>query len=278
MVSEAEPTQPSLRRLKQFNIKPNRELGQNFLIDSNILDVIGGLARLNEDDVVLEIGGGLGVLSEYLAERVKHVHVIEFDTKLEAALRDAVTPYDNVTLHFADAIALDFSQLDPAPNKVVANLPYGIAATVTLKTITELPSVERWVVMTQREVGDRLAAKPGGRAYGISSVLAQLACDVHVERPISRTVFFPVPNVGSALVSLKRHSPGASPALAKLIQGGFAHRRKTLPRSLALATGRDEMRDQVRAALVKMGLPEDVRAERLTPQQFAELLQRLQQR
>jgi 16S rRNA (adenine1518-N6/adenine1519-N6)-dimethyltransferase len=271
----AEPVQPSLRRLRAFGVRPNRELGQNFLVDSNLLGVIGRAAELAPADVVLEIGGGLGVLSEYLAEHAAHVHVVEVDPRLEPALRDALDPHPNATLHLADALDLDLTALEPAPTKVVANLPYGIAATAVLRTIAELPSVSRWVAMVQREVGERLAASPGTAAYGVPSVLAQLACEVKVVRPVSRTVFVPVPNVDSVLVELRRTGPAAEPALRALVQQGFAHRRKALPRSLALATHDSEVRARARAALEAMGLPPDARAERLSPDQFAELARRL---
>ena len=179
------PTQPSLRRLKQFGVRPKRDLGQNFLIDSNILGVIERAAGLDPGDVVLEIGGGLGVLSEYLADRCAHVHVVELDRSLEPALHDALDPHPNTTLHIDDAMSLDLAALDPAPTKVVANLPYGIAAGAILRTIEELPGVTRWVAMVQKEVGERLAAQAGTAAYGIPSVLAQLACDVRVLRSVS---------------------------------------------------------------------------------------------
>src|SRR3954464_3602507 len=194
----AEPKQASLRRMRDFGVRPNRELGQNFLIDDNILAVIGRLAELDSADVVLEVGGGLGVLSEYLAERVAHLHVVEVDRTLAPALEDALAPFgERATLHVADAVKLDLAALDPAPGKVVANLPYGVAATVLLKSIQELPDAELWVVMTQREVAERLAARPGSKTYGATSVLAQLAADVRVERRVPRTVFHPVPNVDS---------------------------------------------------------------------------------
>ena len=270
------PAQPSLRRLREFDVRPNRELGQNFLVDSNILDVIGRAAELTEGDVVLEIGGGLGVLSEYLAARAKHVHVIEVDRRLEPALRDALDPYRNASLHFADALELDLGELDPPPGKVVANLPYGIASSATLRTIEELPGVARWVTMVQREVGQRLAAAPGTAAYGIPSVLAQTACDVRVARAISRTVFHPQPNVDSALVVLTRHGPAAPPPVRELVRNAFAHRRKALAGSLALAPGAaPDARTRARAALTAMGLPADVRAERLSPAQFGELAEAL---
>src|SRR3954451_24202069 len=119
--------------MREFGIRPNRDLGQNFLVDSNILDVIGRAAELTEADVVLEVGGGLGVLSEYLAGRTRHVHVVELDRGLEPALRDALDPHANTTLHMGDAVKLDLTALDPPPTKVVANLPYGVAATVILR-------------------------------------------------------------------------------------------------------------------------------------------------
>jgi 16S rRNA (adenine1518-N6/adenine1519-N6)-dimethyltransferase len=267
------PAQPSLRRMRQFGIRPNRELGQNFLIDSNILDVIGRAAALAADDVVLEVGGGLGVLSEYLAERTAHVHVVEVDRRLEPPLRDALDAHTNATLHFADAVKLDLAALDPAPSKVVANLPYGVAAGVILRTIEQLPSAHTWVAMVQKEVGERFAAQPRSAAYGVPSVLAQLACEVKVLRSISRTVFHPVPNVDSVLVGLERRRPTPEPALRALVHQGFAHRRKALARSVSLASGAD--RDRVREALTEMGLPADARAETLAPEQWRELYERL---
>lgn len=267
------PTQPTLRRLRQFDVRPNRELGQNFLIDSNILGVIGRLAELSDTDVVLEIGGGVGVLSEYLAARAHHVHVVEIDERLRDPLNDAVARFANVTLHWGDALTVDLPGMRPAPTKVVANLPYGVAATALLRTIEELPTVARWVAMVQREVGGRLAAQPGGRDYGVPSVLAQLACRVRVARAVPRTVFHPVPNVDSVLVELTRVGPAVTPALRALVAGAFAHRRKALARSLALAGVAE--REQVRAALTSMGLPLDVRAERLSPLEFAALAEAL---
>jgi 16S rRNA (adenine1518-N6/adenine1519-N6)-dimethyltransferase len=271
VVSEL-PTQPSLRRLAEFGVRPDRELGQNFLIDSNLLDVIARAAALAPEDVVLEVGGGLGVLSEHLAERVAHVHVVELDRRLEPALRDALDPHPNATLHLADAVKLDLAALDPAPTKVVANLPYGVAATVILRTVAELPGVTTWVAMVQKEVGERFAARPGTSAYGIPSVLAQLACDVRVLRPVSRRVFHPVPNVDSVLVGLTRRGPAPEPALRALVQQGFAHRRKALAGSLALASDAPSgIRDRARAALTAIGRPADARAEQLSPVEWRAL-------
>lgn len=251
-----------------------RELGQNFLIDRNILDVIERLSELSPDDVVLEIGGGPGVLSTRLADRVGHLHVVEVDHRLRERLTAELAPFTGVTLHFADALALDLGALAPAPGKVVANLPYGIAATVILHTIEELPGCDRWVVMVQREVGERFAARPGSAAYGVPSVLAQLACEVKVLRPVSRTVFRPVPNVDSVLLGLRRVGPAADAEVSALVHAAFAHRRKALAGSVALAGGdrlAPGVRERARAALVELGHPADERAERLAPAEFRRL-------
>jgi 16S rRNA (adenine1518-N6/adenine1519-N6)-dimethyltransferase len=271
MVSEL-PSQPSLRRLRQFGVRPNRDLGQNFLIDSNILGVIERAAEVSGDDVVLEVGGGLGVLSEHLAQRAGHVHVVEIDRSLEEPLRDALAPFANTTLHLADAMELALDKLAPAPTKVVANLPYNIAAGAILRTIEELPSVTRWVAMVQKEVGERFAAGPGTGAYGIPSVMAQLACDVRVLRKVPRAVFHPVPNVDSVLVVLERRGPAADAHVRRVVQGAFAHRRKALPRSLGLAGGD---RERTAQALAELGHEGNVRAEALTPEELRALAELL---
>jgi len=270
--------QASLRRLREHAIRPNHELGQNFLVDDNLLAVIGEAAELTPHDVVLEVGGGLGVLSEYLGPRVAHLHVVEVDPGLRAPLEEALAPFAAAaSLHLADALELDFARLDPLPDKVVANLPYGIAATVILKSLEELPRAGLVVAMAQLEVARRLAATPGGKIYGATSVLAQLSAGVRVERKVSRSVFHPPPNVDSALVVLVRHSPPPSLALNALVHAAFAHRRKALAGSLALAPGaRPGLRERARAVLEAIGHPADARAERLAPIDFERLARRLE--
>jgi 16S rRNA (adenine1518-N6/adenine1519-N6)-dimethyltransferase len=200
------------------------------------------------------------------------VHVVEVDPRLEGPLREALAPFSNASLHLTDAVELDLAALTPAPTKVVANLPYGVAATVLLRTVEGLPLVNRWVAMVQREVGDRLAATPGTKTYGATSVLAQLAAEVRVVRRVPRTVFHPEPNVESVLVLLTRTGPPAAPEVAALVHAAFAHRRKALAGSLALAPGAPpDIRDRVRRGLVELQHPADARAERLSPSDFRRL-------
>jgi 16S rRNA (adenine1518-N6/adenine1519-N6)-dimethyltransferase len=262
----------SLRRLRRYGVRPNRELGQNFLVDDNLLGAIVRAAELSSADVVLEVGGGLGALSEELAAGVGHLHVVEVDARLREPLEEALAPYPSTTLHLADAVTLDLSALEPPPTKVVANLPYGVAATVLLRTVAELPGVRLWVAMVQREVAERLAAPAGSRTYGVTSVLVQLCCEVRLLRRVPRAVFRPEPNVESALVRLRRHGEAPEPGVVALVQAGFAHRRKALAGSLALTPGAPPgLRARARAALVELGHPADARAERLPPQDWPRL-------
>ena len=193
-------------------VTPNRELGQHFLVDENILGVIGRLAELDADDVVLEIGPGLGVLTDYLAERVASVHAVELDRSLEPHLRERLAARDNVELHFGDALRLDLARARAGAGKLVANLPYNVATPLVVESLDGLPSVGRWTVMVQREVADRFFAQPRTKAYGAVSVLVQLATERTGFHPVSRTVFRPQPNVDSALVAFRgRSSAGGVP-------------------------------------------------------------------
>ncbi|HZC31047.1 MAG TPA: rRNA adenine N-6-methyltransferase family protein, partial [Gaiellaceae bacterium] len=157
-----------------MSVEPKKQLGQHFLVDENILGVIGRLAELAEEDVVLEIGPGLGVLTRYLAARVARVHAVEIDTSLEPHLRAAG---DNVEFTFGDALQLDLAALAPDATKLVANLPYNVATPLVVESLDGLPGVELWCVMVQREVAYRFFAKPRTKDYGAVSVLVQLVCD-----------------------------------------------------------------------------------------------------
>src|SRR6476646_8114664 len=185
-------------------VAAKRELGQHFLVDENILGVIGRLAELDPDDVVLEIGPGLGVLTRYLAHRVSRVLAVEIDRSLEPQLTDQLAGAANVDLVFGDALALDLAALRPPPRKLVANLPYNVATPIVVESLQGLPSIERWCVMVQREVADRFFAAPATKTYGAVSVLLQLAAERTGFHPVSRTVFRPRPNVDSALVAFRR--------------------------------------------------------------------------
>jgi 16S rRNA (adenine1518-N6/adenine1519-N6)-dimethyltransferase len=244
-------------------------LGQHFLADENLLDAIVRDAELEPDDVALEIGGGEGALTERIADRVAHVHVIELDAQLMQGLEELAAAAGNVSIVRGDAMRVDLGSLDPAPTTVPSNLPYSVATPVLLRTIAELPSVRRWTVMLQREIADRLRAAPGSSAYGSPSVLVQLACEVELLRPVNRAVFRPRPRVDSALVRLRRIGAAPPPGVTSLVRDAFAHRRKALAGSLELAGSAS--RDEARTALEAIGLPTDARAERLSPAEFSAL-------
>jgi 16S rRNA (adenine1518-N6/adenine1519-N6)-dimethyltransferase len=243
-------------------------LGQNFLSDPNLLDAIVRDAELMSDDVVLEIGVGEGVLTERLLAAARHVHAVEIDRGLEPALV-ALAARPGLDLHWGDAMDIDLASFDPAPTAVVSNLPYSVATPVILRTVEELPSVERWTVMVQREIADRLRAAPGSRTYGGPSVLVQLACEVRMLRTVDPAVFRPRPRVESAILSMRRIGPGADPETRELVRAAFAHRRKSLARSVEHV--RPGSLGPVRAALAELGLPENARAEQLSPEEFRAL-------
>lgn len=258
--------------MRRFAVKPRHKLGQNFLVDNNILDVIATSSALGSDDVVLEIGGGLGVLSEYLAGRAAHTHVVEIDQYLREPLEEALAKHENASLIFADAVNLDFAALAPRPTKLIANLPYNVAATCVIKAFYELPGLELCCVMAQREVGERLAAKPGTKLYAATSVLVQAVAGEAETRKLSRNIFHPVPNVDSSLVTLRRTRENPPDDFVDLVHGAFAHRRKPLASSLAHARrGEPSIKQDAQQALAELGLDASIRAERLTPEQFLEL-------
>ena len=266
--------------MREFGIRPNRDLGQNFLVDSNILDVIGRLAELTPEDVVLEVGGGLGVLSPSTSPSARaHVHVVELDRGLEPALRDALDPHPNTTLHFADAVKLDLDALDPAPEQ-------GRRQPALRRRRDRDPADDRardastrWVAMVQKEVGERFAAAPSHVAPTASrrcSPSSPATCAS--ARKIPRGVFYPVPNVDSVLVGLERHGAGAAatslrharPARLRAPPQGAGAARSRWPRAPA-----ESIRDRTREALVALGHPADARAESLCPADWRALWERL---
>lgn len=252
-----------------MTVTPKKALGQHFLVDENLLGVIGRLADLRPDDIVLEVGPGLGILTRYLTERVRLVHAIELDRSLEEPLASALVGSENVRLVFGDALSLDLGALDPAPGKLVANLPYNIATPLVVESLQHLPSLERWCVMVQREVADRFFAVPRTKAYGAVSVLVQLAARRVGFHPVPPSVFRPRPRVESALVAFVRVDGPSLARVRPLVEAAFAHRRKTLANSVALAGLAS--RGRAETALAAIGASSRARAEELEPDEFVAL-------
>src|SRR5581483_2995653 len=251
-----------------MSVQPRKDLGQHFLVDENIVRVIGGLAELAPGDVVLEIGPGLGILTRFLAERVAHVHAIELDTRLAGELAGI----ERTTIHWGDALAIDATAFEPPPRKLVANLPYNVATPIVAESL-RVAQLERWCVMVQREVADRFFAGSSTKAYGAVSVLVRLAAERTGFHAVSREVFRPRPNVDSALIAFRRIAPGAAPEVRRVVEAAFAHRRKTLANSLALAGVAP--RERTAGALAAIGRRADVRAEALEPPEFVALTEAL---
>ncbi|HWJ45883.1 MAG TPA: 16S rRNA (adenine(1518)-N(6)/adenine(1519)-N(6))-dimethyltransferase RsmA [Gaiellaceae bacterium] len=248
-----------------MSVRAKKELGQHFLIDENILGVIGRLAALDADDVILEIGPGLGVLTAFLADRVRTVYAVELDESLGPQLEERLARRGNVELRFGDALRLDLSAAAPGATKLVANLPYNIATPLVVESLERLPDVQLWCVMVQREVADRFFASPSTKAYGAVSVLIQLVTERTGVHPVSRNVFRPRPNVESAIVAFARAGlPPNFPHVKRIVEAAFAHRRKKLANSLELS-GID---------IGGVAIP-DVRAEELPPAAFLELAESL---
>jgi 16S rRNA (adenine1518-N6/adenine1519-N6)-dimethyltransferase len=252
------------------NVRPKKRFGQHFLVDENLLGVIGRFAELDETDIVLEVGPGLGVLTRYLADRVALVHAVELDRGLVDGLAATLGDRGNVLLRYGDALDVDPAALEPPPRKLVANLPYNVATPLVAETLAGENALELWCVMVQREVADRFFAQPSTKAYGSVSVLVQLTARKTGFHAVSRTVFRPAPNVESALVAFRRvEGPPNLPGVRRVAESAFSHRRKTLANSLELA--RLTSRAAAVEALSVIGRPADVRAEALAPDEFVAL-------
>jgi 16S rRNA (adenine1518-N6/adenine1519-N6)-dimethyltransferase len=254
-------------------VTPKKGLGQHFLVDENILGVIARLSELGPEDVVLEVGPGPGVLTRYLADHVSLVHAVEVDRSLEQLLRGTLGERRNVLLLWDDALRVDLAALEPAPTKLVANLPYNVATPLVVETLEHAQSLRRWCVMVQREVADRFFAEPRSKAYGAVSVLVQLAARRVGFHPVPPTVFRPRPRVESALVAFERAPTASITAVRPVVEASFAHRRKTLANSVALAglTSRASAEE----ALHAMRRPATARAEELNPRDFVRLAELL---
>lgn len=249
-----------------------KRLGQNFLIDPNIVRKIVALAEVSPDSRVLEIGPGRGVLTEALCKTAGHVTAVEIDPRLHAYLAERQAEFPNLTLVLEDALVYPVERL-PVGTIVVANLPYYISTPLLFRLLDQRDRFPRLVLMLQNEVADRLVAKPGSSDYGVLSVMAQYAAEITKAFRVSAQCFRPRPEVGSAVVLLRTRaqrelSPEEEPKFAALVKAAFAHRRKTLVNSL-----RDEGYDQMRitGALERLTLSPSVRAEVLSLEQLIEL-------
>lgn len=267
-----------------------KRYGQNHLVDANVLRAIVDQAAVGPEDVVLEVGAAGGMLTRPLLERARLVHAFEIDRRWLPRLEALSAADPRLRLHAGDALKADLAGLDPPPTALVANLAYNIAIPLIMTSLFKLPSVRRWAVMVQRELGERLFAQPSTKAYAAVSVLTQLACRLEKSRPVPAAAFRPKPRVESSFVTfVRRDAPGGEPgggptgepvgdapspseyaAVAQLVRLGFGQRRKTLGNSLggAARAGVNVSRDDVRRVLAGLGLSEAARPEELTPPQW----------
>ena len=251
-----------------------RRYGQHHLVDRGTLDAILAMACVQPDDVVLEVGAADGLLTRRLIEQARCVHAFEIDRRFAEELDKLAAGRDDLHVYLVDGLRYRLAGLEPAPTAVVANLAYNIAVPLLMRTIATLPSVQRWAVMLQRELAERLFAVPSTKAYSAVSVLVQLSCELVAQRPVPRTVFAPQPRVDSVFVTFKR-SGGLpiddAPVLETLVRTAFAQRRKQIVNSLsgAASPGAEPLtRAGVQGALEGLGLPDSTRPEELTPPTF----------
>lgn len=266
--------------LKKYNFSFQKKFGQNFLIDANVLERIVQGAGVTREDVVLEIGPGIGTMTQYLAEAAGKVLAVEIDDKLIPILEETLSPYDNVRIIHQDVLKVDLKALAEEENakkgfKVVANLPYYITTPIIMGLFEKKVPVESITVMVQKEVAQRMQVGPGSKDYGALSLAVQYYAEPEIVLEVSPNCFMPRPNVGSAVINLKRRKSPTVQAeegrMFEIIRAAFNQRRKTLANSLKNAAGLSYSREAVEEALLQMGLPVTVRGEALTLEQFAEL-------
>jgi 16S rRNA (adenine1518-N6/adenine1519-N6)-dimethyltransferase len=272
--------QLTLDQLRRFGLTPDTNLGQHFLTDDNVLRVIERMANLRPDDVCYEPGVGVGVLTDFLARRVRHVHGVEMDGRLAEPIAAMQTDLDNVTIHWADATTIDPATLDPAPTKLVSNLPYHVAAPIVAEAVQHAPTLASYCVMVQKEVGERFFAPEGSKGYNALSALLRTTCARTSTHKVSRQVFAPPPNVDSVLVAFDRRqgddallADDAVPAYAAFLKHAFQHRRKTLANNLQ--TAGIAPRERTVAALADVDLPPAARPEQVSPERFVALFEEL---
>lgn len=266
-----------IRTLAQgLELRPSKSLGQNFVVDANTCLKIARMAGVEASDRVVEIGPGLGSLTLALLSFTKNVTAIELDKRLASKLQDTLRTHGSEEIEIINQDALEVRSLEKQPNKLVANLPYNVSVPVLLTFLERFPSIQSGVVMVQYEVAERLAAKPGSKSYGVPSTKAAWWCDVQLRDSVSRTVFWPIPNVDSALLTFHRHKPSGEPIGSEelrtvtfaLIDAAFGKRRKMLRAALAGLIGSSA---KAEAVLAKAGIDPTARGESLDITQFAEI-------
>ncbi len=247
---------------------PKKRLGQHFLKDPNTARIM--VAGVTKEDVVLEIGPGRGFLTTFLARKARLVHAVELDPDVLPALRHAVRNHGNVRIHEGDALHFDYGALDPAPNRLVANLPYNVASPLVLKLLEEVGCLDPLRFMVQQEVARRMAAERGTKNYAAYAVLVGLLARATIAHRVSPNVFDPPPRVYSAVVELERLRPGLEPAeyrgVKELVVTAFRSRRKRLVNNLP-----DSLRRETAQALDSLGFGLDARSEELRPEDFVAL-------
>ena len=266
--------------LKKYNFSFQKKYGQNFLIDTNILERIISESEITKDDCVLEIGPGIGTMTQYLAESAKRVVAVEIDRSLIPILEDTLSGYDNVTVINDDILKVDIKKLcdeynDSRPIKVVANLPYYITTPIIMGLFESHVPLKSITIMVQKEVADRMQQKPGSKDYGALSLAVQYYAKPEIVAEVSPNCFIPKPNVSSAVIRLTRYENPPIEVddedfMFSLIRASFNQRRKTLANGLANG-GLGLDRETVNSMLEKMGLSLTVRGEALTLEQFAKL-------
>jgi 16S rRNA (adenine1518-N6/adenine1519-N6)-dimethyltransferase len=248
---------------------PKKRFGQHFLKDPNTARIVA--SGVTKDDVVLEIGPGRGFLTTFLSERAGLVHAVELDPDVLPSLRQAVGDRNNVEVHEGDALRFDYSALDPAPNRLVANLPYNIASPLVLSLLEDVDSLRTLRFMVQLEVARRMAAERGTKDFAAYAVLAQLLASVRVLHRVPPTVFDPPPRVHSAVVEMDRkRKPDGYQRIKRLVLGAFRSRRKRLVNNLP-----EPVRREAPRVLQSLGYGPDARAEELAPEDFVSLYRAL---
>jgi 16S rRNA (adenine1518-N6/adenine1519-N6)-dimethyltransferase len=260
-----------IRALAQkLGVTPTKRRGQNFLHDPNTIRRIVAAASLKPDDVVVEVGPGLGSLTLGLLPAARHVHAVEIDPVLAAALPSTAGEPGNLSVHLADAMTI--AELDPPPTALVANLPYNVAVPVVLHLLATFPSIEHGLVMVQKEVADRLTAGPGSRIYGVPSVKLAWYAESRLAGRVPPAVFWPVPNVDSGLVAFTRREPPRADVprtkVFELVDAAFSQRRKTLRAALAGWAGSPAEAERL---LRKAGIDPGARGEQLNVADYANL-------